>query len=113
VTKNPLTMIGLTPAILALGLTQDGLYEYATRVARILFACVHPDRHNGTKRLEALHFSAAFALLKNRQYLTQRSQSFRGSWEKTEGMLSVHQQHTGQITERPSAYPCHVLQRFP
>lgn len=66
-TKNPLTMIGLTPAILGLGLTQDELYEYCTRIARALFACVHPDRHHGTQRPEALHFSEAFALLKDRQ----------------------------------------------
>ena len=66
-TKNPLTMIGLTPAILGLGLTQDELYEYCTRIARALFACVHPDRHHGTQRPEALRFSEAFALLKDRQ----------------------------------------------
>jgi len=67
VTKNPLTMIGLTPAILGLGLTQDELYEYCTRTARALFACVHPDRHHGIQRPEALHFSEAFDLLKDRQ----------------------------------------------
>src|SRR5919202_6503817 len=66
-TKNPLTMIGLTPAILDLGLTQDELYEYCTRIARTLFACVHPDRHHGTQRPAALHFSEAFDLLKDRQ----------------------------------------------
>jgi hypothetical protein len=32
-----------------------------------LFACVHPDRHNGTQRPEALHYSEAFDLLKDRQ----------------------------------------------
>jgi hypothetical protein len=67
VTKNPLTMIGLTPAILSLGLTHDELYEYCTRIARALFACVHPDRHNGTQRPETLHCSEAFALLKDRK----------------------------------------------
>jgi len=67
VTKNPLTMIGLTPAILGLGLTEDELYEHCTRIARALFACVHPDRHHGIQRPEALHFSEAFALLKDRE----------------------------------------------
>ena len=66
-TKNPLTMIGLTPAILGLGLTPEELYEYCTRIARALFACVHPDRHNGTQRPEALHFSEAFDRLKDRK----------------------------------------------
>src|SRR5438105_12963510 len=66
-TKNPLTMIGLTPAILGLGLTQDELYEYCIRTARVLFACVHPDRHNGQQRPEALNFSEAFDLLKDRR----------------------------------------------
>src|ERR1043166_1723573 len=60
-------MIGLTPAILGLGLTYDELYEYCTRIARSLFACVHPDRHHGTQRPEALHYSEAFDLLKDRQ----------------------------------------------
>ena len=78
-TKNPLTMIGLTPAILGLGLTQDELYEYCTRIARTLFACVHPDRHNGTQRPEALRFSEAFALLKDRQVFHAALKEFQGS----------------------------------
>ena len=77
-TKNPLTMIGLTPAILGLGLTQDELYEYCTRIARTLFACVNPDRHNGTQRPEALHFSEAFALLKDRQVFDAAIKAFQG-----------------------------------
>ena len=77
-TKNPLTMIGLTSAILGLGLTQDELYEYCIRAARALFACVHPDRHNGTQRPEALHFSEAFALLKDRQVFNAAIEEFQG-----------------------------------
>ena len=76
-TKNPLTMIGLTPAILGLGLTQDELYEYCTRIARALFACVHPDRHHGTQRPEALHFSEAFDLLKDRQVFNAAVREFQ------------------------------------
>jgi hypothetical protein len=34
VTKNSLTIIGLTPAILGLGLTQDELYAYGFSYAR-------------------------------------------------------------------------------
>jgi len=78
VTKNPLTMIGLTPAILDLGLTYEELYEYCTRIARALFACVHPDRHHGTQRPEALHFSEAFALLKDRQVFHAAITAFQG-----------------------------------
>jgi hypothetical protein len=78
VTKNPLTMIGLTPAILGLGLTQDELYEYCTRIARTLFACVHPDRHHGTQRPEALYFSEAFDLLKDRQVFNAAIAEFQG-----------------------------------
>jgi len=78
VTKNPLTMIGLTPAILDLGLTYDELYEHCTRIARALFACVHPDRHHGTQRPEALHFSEAFDLLKDRQVFHAAITEFQG-----------------------------------
>jgi len=78
VTKNPLTMIGLTPAILGLGLTQDELYEYCTRAARALFACVHPDRHHGPQRPEVLHFSEAFDLLKDRQVFNEAIKEFQG-----------------------------------
>jgi len=78
VSKNPLTMIGLTPAILDLGLTYEELYEYCTRIARALFACVHPDRHHGTQRPEALHFSEAFALLKDRQVFHAAITEFQG-----------------------------------
>src|SRR5215475_16172602 len=78
VTKNPLTMIGLTPTILDLGLTYEELYEYCTRIARALFACVHPDRHHGTQRPEALHFSEAFALLKDREVFHAALREFQG-----------------------------------
>jgi hypothetical protein len=78
VTRNPLTMIGLTPAILGLGLTHDELYEYCTRIARALFACIHPDRHNGTQRPEALHVSEAFDLLKDRQVFNAAIEAFQG-----------------------------------
>jgi hypothetical protein len=71
-------MIGLTPAILDLGLTHDELYEHCTKIARALFACVHPDRHNGTQRPEALHFSEAFDLLKDRQVFHAALTEFRG-----------------------------------
>ena len=77
-TKNPLTMIGLTPAILDLGLTDEELYAHCTRIARALFACVHPDRHHGTQRPEALHFSEAFALLKDRQVFHAAITEFQG-----------------------------------
>ncbi len=77
-TKNPLTMIGLTPAILSLGLTHEELYEYCTRIARALFACVHPDRHHGTQRPEALRFSEAFDLLKDRQVFHEAITEFQG-----------------------------------
>jgi len=78
VTKNPLTMIGLTPAILGLGLTQDELYEYCTRIACALCACVHPDRYNGTHRPEALHVSEAFDLLKDRKVFNAAITEFQG-----------------------------------
>jgi hypothetical protein len=95
VTKNPLTMIGLTPAILDLGLTQDELYEYCTRIARALFACVHPDRHNGTQRPEALHFSEAFDLLKDRQVFHAAITEFQE--QRHHG--SSHTTHQGQEEE--------------
>src|SRR5262245_66136039 len=71
-------MIRLTPAILDLGLTYDELYEFCTRIARALFACVHPDRHHGTLRSEALHFSEAFDLLKDRQVFHTAITEFQG-----------------------------------
>jgi hypothetical protein len=72
-------MIGLTPAILGLGLTRDELYEHCTRIARALFACVHPDWHNGTQRPEALHFSGRSIYTKTARYLKRRSKSFRAA----------------------------------
>src|SRR5262252_5747425 len=71
-------MIGLTPAILDLGLTDEELYAHCTRIARALFACVHPDRHHGTPRPEALHVSEAFALLKDRQVFHAAITEFQG-----------------------------------
>jgi hypothetical protein len=95
VTKNPLTMIGLTPAILDLGLTQDELYEHCTRIARALFACVHPDRHHGTQRPEALHFSEAFDLLKDRQVFDAALTAFQG--QRRHG--AFHSTHRSQAED--------------
>ena len=94
-TKNPLTMIGLTPAILGLGLTHEELYEYCTRIARALFACVHPDRHNGTQRPEALHFSEAFDLLKDRQVFNAAIAEFQGQRRED----ASHTTHRSQAEE--------------
>ena len=101
-TKNPLTMIGLTPAILGLGLTQDELYEYCTRIARTLFACVHPDRHNGTQRPEALHFSEAFALLKDRQVFNAALKEFQGQRRQgsAPGTRRSHEEETLRLRFR-------------
>jgi hypothetical protein len=71
-------MLGLTPAILDLGLTPDELYEYCTRIARALFACVHPDRQYGAPRAEALPVSEAFARLKDRRVFDAALQEFQG-----------------------------------
>jgi hypothetical protein len=98
VTKNPLTMIGLTPAILGLGLTQDELYEYCTRTARTLFACVHPDRHHGTQRPEALHFSEAFDLLKDRQVFNAALKEFQG--QRRHGSAHTTRRSTEEETLR-------------
>src|SRR5215208_619741 len=87
-------MIGLTPAILGLGLTQDELYEYCTRIARALFACVHPDRHNGTQRPEALHFSEAFDLLKDRQVFHAAITEFQGQRRHGSAPHRSHEEET-------------------
>jgi chromosome segregation ATPase len=42
-----------------------------------LFACVHPDRHHGTQRPEALQFSEAFAILKDRQVFNAAIKEFQ------------------------------------
>ena len=42
-----------------------------------MFACVHPDRHNGTQRPEALHFSEAFDLLKDRRVFNAAIKEFQ------------------------------------
>jgi hypothetical protein len=98
VTKNPLTMIGLTPAILGLGLTHEELYEYCTRIARALFACVHPDRHNGTQRPEALHFSEAFDLLKDRKVFHAAIKEFQG--QRHQGSAHTTHRSTEEETLR-------------
>jgi hypothetical protein len=95
VIKNPLTMIGLTPAILGLGLSHDELYEYCTRIARALFACIHPDRHHGTQRPEALHYSEAFDLLKDRQVFNAAIQEFQR--QRRQG--SFHTTHRSQAED--------------
>src|SRR6266705_602543 len=68
---------------------------YCTRTARALFACVHPDRHHGTQRPEALHFSEAFDLLKDRQVFNAAIKEFQG--QRRHG--SSHATHRSQAEE--------------
>jgi predicted DNA-binding transcriptional regulator AlpA len=75
--KNPLKMIGLTPAILGLGLSNDELYKYCQKMAQQLFVLVHPDGHNGDQRPEVIRISDAFDLLKSRDIFNQALVDFR------------------------------------
>ena len=63
-TKNPLTMIGLTPAILGLGLTQDELYEYCYLVASTVgLMCIEIFGHrHDSARDYAVDLGIAFQL---------------------------------------------------
>jgi hypothetical protein len=60
---NPLEIIGLSPAILDLGLSNEMLYEHCRRIARDLFRRVHPDVHGGVVTPAMERFSKAFSLL--------------------------------------------------
>ena len=64
--ENPLVTIGLSPAILDLGLAPDDLYDLCRRLARDLFRRVHPDAHDGVWTSAVTRFSDAFELLKDR-----------------------------------------------
>jgi hypothetical protein len=75
--RNPLEMIGLSPAILDLGLTQDELYEHCKKVAQVLFARIHPDTHDGVITPSVLQVSEAFDLLKDRAEFNQALSAFR------------------------------------
>jgi hypothetical protein len=75
--ENPLEVIGLSPAILDLGLAPDDLYEHCRRIARDLLARVHPDRHNGVASPLVTKFSNAFNLLNEREIFDAALSSFR------------------------------------
>jgi hypothetical protein len=66
-TKNPLHILGFSPELLKLGLSEDELYEYMYSTARLLFARMHPDRGNEEIEEQQRRVSEAFSLLKDRQ----------------------------------------------
>jgi DNA anti-recombination protein RmuC len=74
---NPLEAIGLSPAILNLGLSRDDLHEHCRRIARDLLARVHPDRHNGAVNPLVEKFSDAFNLLNDSEVFERALASFR------------------------------------
>ncbi|MFH1423911.1 MAG: hypothetical protein ABIG29_03115 [Candidatus Nealsonbacteria bacterium] len=73
---NPLELIGLSPAILQLGLSDDELYAQCEQFARGLAARVHPDKIK--KETEAARrFSAVLDLLKKREVFDRAIAEFR------------------------------------
>lgn len=84
--ENPLEIVGLSPAILELGLSRDELYEHCRKIARDLLARVHPDKHGGIITPAVLKYSEAFNLLDNRKVFDEALTEFREthSYERRE-----------------------------
>jgi len=89
---NPLEMIGLSPAILRLGLDDDDLYKLCEQFARNLAAKVHPDRIKKETEV-ARGFSAALDLLKRRDVFDKAIAQFRQQdvWLRANERLFVAQ----------------------
>ncbi len=69
---NPLRTIGFSTAVLALGFSEDELYEFTHATARILLARVHPDRAQTVEiREQQSRVSEAFELLKDRALFSE------------------------------------------
>jgi hypothetical protein len=75
--ENLLEIVGLSPAILGLGLTKDELYDHCKRVARDLLVRVHPDAHGGVIAPEVKKFSNAFNRLEDRKNFERALDEFR------------------------------------
>lgn len=76
--ENPLVTIGLSPAILDLGLAPDDLYDQCRRLARDLLRRVHPDAHSGVATPAVTRFSDALNLLNDRELFDLAILDFRG-----------------------------------
>lgn len=75
--QNPLEAIGFSPAILRLGLSEDQLYNYCRRSARVLLSEVHPDAMDGEVLEQARRASDALNLLNDREAFRQAMIEFR------------------------------------
>ncbi|OGY28209.1 MAG: hypothetical protein A2Z42_03875 [Candidatus Woykebacteria bacterium RBG_19FT_COMBO_43_10] len=75
--ENPLEVVGLTPAILELGLSESELYDYCRRIARDLMARVHPDRHGGVEAPAVKRYSRALDLLQDPKVFREALTDFR------------------------------------
>ncbi|MBI2573844.1 MAG: hypothetical protein HYV78_00395 [Candidatus Wildermuthbacteria bacterium] len=75
--ENPLALIGITPEILGLGLSDGDLYDHCRQIARNLMAKAHPDLRGGEAAANTLRFSKALELLKNRARFDEALREFR------------------------------------
>lgn len=75
---NPLAVIGLTQAMLDLGLTEDQMYAVVRSYARQLASQVHPDRYPGKNISEReKQIFNAFEILDNRANFSKAWNEFR------------------------------------
>ncbi len=75
--ENPLMTLGLSPAILGLGLSDDELFDFVHRIARDLVVRFHPDRRAGERTPEQVRFSDAFRVIKDRAVFDKALEEFR------------------------------------
>jgi len=74
---NPLEVIGLTPKILTLGLSPDGLYDWCQLMAKRFLTDVHPDRNPFFDKEQMLRIRDAWGMLKDRRNFDDAVAKFR------------------------------------
>lgn len=97
--ENPLGLLGLSPEVLSLNLSEDELYSVCRRFAKSLLAEVHEDRVFPTARTRYLQarFSGALMLLRDKAAFSRALVEFRGATSRTSSDRSRQKQEMVEL----------------
>lgn len=102
---NPLGMIGLSPEILAIGLTDEELHAVCRRIARAMLIEVHEDRVPLTDRTAVLQrqFSEALGLLDDRTAFVRAVHELRVGIDSQKNAIAQARRDARDANDRVAA----------
>ena len=105
--ENSLEVIGFTQSVLDLGLSDDQLYDYSCKSARLLMAMFHPDRVGSDSAVieRQLIFSEAFDQLKDRRIFDRALDKFKETHSEERSEINAAKQVISSLKGRIDTLP--------